>query len=567
MDELIAQLSENPEGVSDLSRDQLTEAADALRARGKELVALVRDGSSDDTDADLAAIKEAKALLESVSERIAEFEASDAETAEAVAELETAFDTDELEASEEEETEKEEPEIEGELEIEIDPPADTPKVEDNELIEAEKVPVAASSRPSIGMLAKRTPRHDPETGLVASAGSAVPADFGGRFDNPLSMAEAALKVHGSYGKTARVDAQATIASFDTGSLYKYTVGGDKAANGAALESMLADLTKGETALVASGGICAPTQPTYDFFSISERAGLLQLPSFNASRGSVSFPVSTSYATIRANVNWANAVGQEHTNADDEAGTSKNVFAVECPTDTTCTVAAYPIILQFGNFVDRFYPEAVADAMSESMTFHAHYMNETHINAIVAASTAQAIGDTGGGGLVNVANTVGFQAAKYRDNYRMSPDATLDLIVPAWVRDALVADLVARNATTSFENARARVAAVFASLNLNVQWVQDYQSIGDNDDDGFPPSADMVLHAPGTFVRLDGGTLDLGVVRDSTLNATNDFQIFTETFETVCEVGHDSWLLDGVIVCPRGSAAADVTLDCSPGFGS
>jgi hypothetical protein len=41
---------------------------------------------------------------------------------------------------------------------------------------------------------------------------------------------------------------------------------------------------------------------------------------------------------------------------------------------------------------------------------------------------------------------------------------------------------------------------------------------------------------GAFIHVDGGTLDLGLVRDSTLNSTNDFQIFGETFENVARIG-------------------------------
>ena len=37
---------------------------------------------------------------------------------------------------------------------------------------------------------------------------------------------------------------------------------------------------------------------------------------------------------------------------------------------------------------------------------------------------------------------------------------------------------------------------------------------------------------GTMVFLDGGTLELGIVRDSALNSTNDYQIFAESFEDV-----------------------------------
>jgi hypothetical protein len=48
-----------------------------------------------------------------------------------------------------------------------------------------------------------------------------------------------------------------------------------------------------------------------------------------------------------------------------------------------------------------------------------------------------------------------------------------------------------------------------------------------------------LFAEGTFLFLDGGTLDLGVIRDSTLVGTNDYKMFVETFEGIAKVGVES----------------------------
>jgi hypothetical protein len=48
-----------------------------------------------------------------------------------------------------------------------------------------------------------------------------------------------------------------------------------------------------------------------------------------------------------------------------------------------------------------------------------------------------------------------------------------------------------------------------------------------------------LFAEGTFLFLDGGTLDIGVIRDSTLVGTNDYKMFVETFEGVAKVGVES----------------------------
>jgi hypothetical protein len=40
-----------------------------------------------------------------------------------------------------------------------------------------------------------------------------------------------------------------------------------------------------------------------------------------------------------------------------------------------------------------------------------------------------------------------------------------------------------------------------------------------------------LDHEGAFLSLDGGEFDLGIVRDSTLNATNDAEFFAESFST------------------------------------
>ena len=63
-----------------------------------------------------------------------------------------------------------------------------------------------------------------------------------------------------------------------------------------------------------------------------------------------------------------------------------------------------------------------------------------------------------------------------------------------------------------------------------------------------------LFPEGSFLFLDGGVLELGIVRDSVLNAENQFQIFGESFENVAFVGIESlWIT--TTVCPSGTVAA------------
>jgi hypothetical protein len=56
---------------------------------------------------------------------------------------------------------------------------------------------------------------------------------------------------------------------------------------------------------------------------------------------------------------------------------------------------------------------------------------------------------------------------------------------------------------------------------------------------FPDSFSWYLFAEGSFLFLDGGTLDLGIIRDSSLVNTNDYKMFIETFEGIAFVGVES----------------------------
>jgi hypothetical protein len=71
---------------------------------------------------------------------------------------------------------------------------------------------------------------------------------------------------------------------------------------------------------------------------------------------------------------------------------------------------------------------------------------------------------------------------------------------------------------------------------------------------FPDSFVWYLFAEGTFLFLDGGTLDLGIIRDSTLVGTNDYKMFVETFENVAKVGIESLAITSTISV-NGVAAA------------
>lgn len=71
---------------------------------------------------------------------------------------------------------------------------------------------------------------------------------------------------------------------------------------------------------------------------------------------------------------------------------------------------------------------------------------------------------------------------------------------------------------------------------------------------YPSTVEWYLWAEGSFVFVDGGTLDLGLVRDSTLNSTNDYSLFVETFENLAFLGHEALRITNTLQ-PDGTGPA------------
>lgn len=77
--------------------------------------------------------------------------------------------------------------------------------------------------------------------------------------------------------------------------------------------------------------------------------------------------------------------------------------------------------------------------------------------------------------------------------------------------------------------------------------------------GYPNQIDACLFASGTKLFLDGGSLDLGLVRDSTLNARNRYRQFSETFEGIADRGVENLRL--AMTCqPTGQTAGTKDTD-------
>jgi hypothetical protein len=341
------------------------------------------------------------------------------------------------------------------------------------------------------------------------------------------------------------------------------------------------------ALIAAGGWCAPSEIRYEFFRLSEVAGLLDLPTFGVNRGGIRWPISLSLSDFFA-LSGAPASGiptnatmpWEWTEADDIAATgaspSKVCLRPPCPTFDEARLRAFGICVTAGNLTMDAFPELIRHFIAQTVVAHQRVMNRRHIAQVVAGSTATSPATTAGQGFVT-ALLGGFElnAVDYRQKHGMSDVAVLEGVLPSWVRGAMRSDLAKRNGWATTEGLRATDAEImrfFDERYIRMQFVQDWQTrdvaggiaaAGGAIPTTWPGAVNGLLFAPGTWGRGNGMTLDLGVVRDSVLNADNDHTAaWSEEATLIAKFGHESRLLQWTGLTASGHSgwqgSADLT---------
>jgi hypothetical protein len=116
---------------------------------------------------------------------------------------------------------------------------------------------------------------------------------------------------------------------------------------------------------------------------------------------------------------------------------------------------------------------------------------------------------------------------------------LQVFLPAWTRNLMRADLTAQEPGDAVLGiSDAELSRYLSARGLAVTWTLDGetgQAFGTQASGllvDFPAAVVAYVFPSGAFVFADGGTLDLDVVRDSALNAANDFETLFEQWEMV-----------------------------------
>ena len=397
--------------------------------------------------------------------------------------------------------------------------------------------------------------------VAITAGADIPGyTAGSSISSMAEVAEAmAKRLHGLRRVNGGDGEQHIVASISTQFPEERTLNQDAQANWDKVQAVV-----GPEALVAAGGHQAPFEVKYDIFGIGSAVRPVRdsLPRFQADRGGIRYitpPVLSSYAS---------AVGV-WTAANDSAETpspaAKLSLTVAAASETTVSTDAVTLQLQFGNLLSRAYPELIARHNELGLIQHAREAEGNLLAKIGAASTAVTSTSVIGMGRDFLVQ-LGRAAAAYRSRHRLDADAPLRAIIPAWVKDAMAADLTIAMPGDSTLNAYAEIDAYIASRGIITTYALDsssgasyFSSQGGGAMNEFPDTFVWYLFSEGSFLFLDGGTLDLGVIRDSTLVGTNDYKMFVETFENVALVGVESLQVTSTINVNGVAAALRDTL--------
>lgn len=326
---------------------------------------------------------------------------------------------------------------------------------------------------------------------------------------------------------------------------------------------------------AGGGLCAPLTPVYDLPWLAEpgREYADGLPTFQATRGGITYAPPPNFVDL--NTDWLAATAAEDAGAaftqwtmandaapGDDGPATKPCAVLDCPDTVDAEIYAITRCIEVSNVRARTWPEQIENFLANLQAAFDRWADQLLIASVTAASKAVT---TPGvlGAYRDVLYWLEAIAVAYRSRYRMAENAVLDVKAPSWLRSMMRSDLMRELPGSSAERlsvANATIDGDLAARNLRPVWSRDMQVFGAQPAGAaaldYPGTVTVQVHPPGTFLRLDAGELDFGMVRDSALNERNVYRIGAESFENVAHIGHEA-LAVTMDVCPNGATSGTI----------
>ena len=340
-----------------------------------------------------------------------------------------------------------------------------------------------------------------------------------------------------------------------------------------------DAVTSPAAITASGGFCAPLTPYYALqtFGDTGRPVRDSLASYKADRGGIRFvappKLSNLSGAVRRTTATQDAAG--YTNQT-PAGTTapKPCLHVTCQAESTAVVEAVSRCLTFGNLGARTYPEQVEAWLKLVMVEFSRYAEVELLDMISSASTAVTAAQWGSA-TASLLEQVTLAVTAFKARNRVMNGVTMKALMPFWAKELIRTDISHQppfeGADGAFGITDEMIGSWFAARGIQITWYQDnttaagvpFAAQGAGALKDWPDTIEWFLYPEGAFLYLDGGSLDLGLVRDSTLNSQNDYQIWAEEFFSVVFLGTEAYKVTST-VCPNGNYGGKVETTLKPG---
>lgn len=323
-----------------------------------------------------------------------------------------------------------------------------------------------------------------------------------------------------------------------------------------------DRTAGQYA----AGWCAPSENDYELCpSLTSLDGIVELPQMVAARGGIRTTNGPNFQDLYANA----SVGQVLTEAQVIAATVKTCIEINCPTTTETRLDVNPLCVTGNLLATSGYPEYTERFIREVIAANAHKINLNILTRMATASTAVTLpGATGPldtSSLSWFLDAASLYATWLREQYRTPFNQVVEVVAPHWYLQQMVADVSRRNGVDLLV-AEQRIREAFASRDIRVQWVYDWQPMPatallarDR-----ATTAQILVYLPGTFVKLVSPVINLGTMYSPAQLATNQYTaLFVEEGFNVLERCFQSLLIT-VPTCPSGTTgAATGSCDSTP----
>ncbi|WP_116996396.1 major capsid protein [Desertimonas flava] len=577
-----------PENLSELGDDALETLTTSIAAAAEEL--LSQDEITDEVNDELERLADARDAITALTKERAAAAAARQERRDSAAarfaDPEPEAEVDDVPAAEtapDADPEPETPvaETEPDPEPDVVVPDDASSIDDTAPAAVEpaaQVPAVSAATTEPAPTPAPAPAVAPEKGLAAMSAkrsrstTARPAraDFmtatahalGGRegnpFDNVLDLATAITKKRHSFSVVPAGVKRDFVPIASGMKEIEHAVGGDLEQN----FQVLRDLQVGAEALVASGAGCAPYSPSYEFFRLAEPQNPVEAgtPVVQAPRGGIRYIVPMSVAAAAGAIDIS-AQDRDYEPYDETTNPDglgpKACISVDCADIAEEEVSAVSQCVTFDNLRYKVFPEQVAAFLEDVAVQFASTKEVFYLDYIKGKSTAATSAGAYGASRSLLRDWTHATVA-YRKRHGMRRNAVINVLAPDIAIDIIKLDIALSNdrgwpGTVS----DAEVESVLRSLGIVAIWYNDNptgttpnQKFAGAQGAGalavFPTSIVSYVYAPGTFVRLDGGTLDVGLVRDSVLNRTNDLQLFMEEWIGMAKLGFESVQLTSTI---------------------